>query len=136
MDTLAARTHEVLSGLPCQIRIHAQGLKRPFGEVVWLLVVGMGVKAVRHGRQFVKIGRFEPTSRVCSAYGVKDGPKPLSVREWTCRGCGTVHDRDVNAARNVATAGRAGALNACGGDVRQGSALAVAGETGTLRGAA
>jgi hypothetical protein len=30
------------------------------------------------------IGRFEPTSQVCSACGIKDGPKPLSVREWTC----------------------------------------------------
>ena len=43
-------------------------------------------KARRHGRAFGKIGRFEPTSQVCSACGVKDGPKPLSVREWTCGG--------------------------------------------------
>ena len=36
----------------------------------------------------------EPTSQVCSACGVKDGPKPLSVREWTCPHCATAHDRD------------------------------------------
>ena len=77
-------------------------------------------KARRHGRIFGKIGRFEPTSQVCSACGAKDGPKPLHVREWTCAACGTMHDRDVNAARNILAAGRADSLNACGGDVRPG----------------
>ena len=93
-------------------------------------------KAARYGRVFGKIGRFEPTSQVCSACGVKDGPKPLSVRQWTCAACGTVHDRDVNAARNILALGRRESLNACGGDVRRGTAPAVAGEAGTLRGAA
>jgi transposase len=93
-------------------------------------------KAARHFRSFARIGRFEPTSQVCSACGVKDGPKPLRVRVWTCGGCGTVHDRDVNAARNIVTAGRAGTLNACGDGVRPGPALAAVGEPGTRRGAA
>jgi transposase len=87
-------------------------------------------------RRFARIGRFEPTSQVCSACGVKDGPKPLGVREWACGACGTVHDRDVNAARNILAAGRADSQNACGGDIRPGAPLAVAGETGSLRGAA
>jgi len=93
-------------------------------------------KARKHGREFRKIGRFEPTSQVCSACGVKDGPKPLHVREWACAACGTVHDRDVNAAKNILALGRRESLNACGGDVRPGATLAVAGETGSLRGAA
>jgi len=93
-------------------------------------------KAARYGRRFARVGRFEPTSQVCSACGVKDGPKPLSVREWTCAACGAAHDRDMNAARNVLALGRRESLNACGGDVRRGTALAVAGEAGTLRGAA
>ena len=93
-------------------------------------------KAARYGRVFAKIGRFEPTSQVCSACGVKDGPKPLSVRRWTCAACATVHERDVNAARNILALGRRERLNACGGGVRRGTAPAVAGEAGTLRGAA
>jgi putative transposase len=93
-------------------------------------------KAEYYGRAFARIGRFEPTSQVCSACGVKDGPKPLHVREWTCPACGAVHDRDVNAARNILAAGRADRLNACGGQVRPASVLAPAGETGTHRGAA
>jgi putative transposase len=69
-------------------------------------------KAALYGREFRRIGRWEPTSQVCSACGVKDGPKPLSVREWQCKACGAVHDRDVNAARNIAALGRREALNA------------------------
>jgi putative transposase len=58
-------------------------------------------KTVKHGRELVRIGRFEPTSQVCSTCGVKDGPKPVHVREWTCTECGTLHDRDINAAINI-----------------------------------
>jgi IS605 OrfB family transposase len=93
-------------------------------------------KAERYGRVFGKIGRFEPTSQVCSTCGVTDGPKPPGVREWICAACGTVHDRDLNAAKNVLALGRGESLNACGGDVRPGQALVVTEEAGTLRGAA
>jgi putative transposase len=97
-------------------------------------------KAELHGREFRKIGRFEPTSQMCSACGVKDGAKPLAVREWECGACGTVHDRDVNAARNIrklghVAAGRAETRNACGGEVRPAVMLALAGEAGSRRGA-
>jgi putative transposase len=93
-------------------------------------------KAARYGRTFGKAGRFEPTSQVCSACGAKDGPKPLRGRAWTCAACGTVHDRDVNAAKNVLALGRRESQNACGGQVRPASALAPASEAGTHRGAA
>nr|WP_206037513.1 RNA-guided endonuclease TnpB family protein [Rhodococcus sp. HNM0569] len=73
-------------------------------------------KARRYGRAFVKIDRWFPSSQLCSACGVVDGPKPLSIREWTCP-CGAVHDRDLNAAINILAAGRAERLNACGGTV-------------------
>jgi putative transposase len=93
-------------------------------------------KARRYGRTFARTGRFEPASQVCSACGVKDGPKPLSVRTWTCAACGTTYDRYVNAARNVLALGRRESLNACGGTVRPAPVLASPGETGSLRGAA
>ena len=93
-------------------------------------------KAAWYGRTFHKIGRFEPTSQVCSACVVKDGPKPLSVREWACAECGTVHDRDVNAAKNILAAGRAERLNACGTGARPPLAVAAGAEAGTHRSAA
>jgi len=112
-------------------------LAKSVHDAGWSAFTGMlEYKAARHGRTFRRIGRFEPTSQVCSACGIKDGPKPLAVREWTCQACGTAHDRDVNAARNILALGRRERLNACGGTVRPGLALAGPGETGTRRGAA
>ena len=92
-------------------------------------------KAARYGRTFARIGRFEPTSQLCSACGVNDGPKLLCVREWQCTACGTVHDRDVNAARNILAAGRADNPNACGAGARPHPVAADA-EAGTHRSAA
>ena len=74
-------------------------------------------KAARYGRTLVKIDRWFPSSKLCSACGALAESMPLNVREWTCP-CGAVHDRDVNAARNILAAGRAERLNACGGTVR------------------
>ncbi|MEW2121138.1 RNA-guided endonuclease TnpB family protein [Streptomyces sp. NPDC005474] len=87
-------------------------------------------KAKRYGRTFVKIGRFEPTSQTCSTCGHRDGPKPLHVREWTCPVCGTVHDRDHNAAINVKQAAGL-AVSACGAPVRPGLVPAQREETGS-----
>jgi ribosomal protein L37AE/L43A len=102
----------------------------------WSAFVNMlEYKARLHGRAFRRIGRFEPTSQVCSACGVKDGPKPLHVRAWQCRGCGVWLDRDVNAAVNVARAAGL-AVSACGAQVRPGVIPAQRGEAGTLPGAA
>src|ERR1035437_1489984 len=112
-------------------------LAKSVHDAGWAAFVHMlEYKAKRHGRAFARTGRFEPTSQVCSACGTKDGPKPLGVRTWTCTACGAVHDRDLNAARNILALGRRERLNACGGGVRPGLAPAAASETGTHRGAA
>jgi putative transposase len=93
-------------------------------------------KAAQHGRQVVKVGRWVPTSQTCSVCGYRDGPKPLAIRAWACWECGAVHDRDVNAARNIlVAAGLAETRNACGGHVSPGATLAVVSEPGTHRGA-
>ena len=111
-------------------------LARSVADAGWSqLIRCVEEKAVQYGRTFARIGRLEPTSQVCSACGVKDGPKPLSVREWVCVTCGAVHDRDVNAAKNILAAGRAERLNACGADVRT-HLVAAGAETGTHRSAA
>ena len=87
-------------------------------------------KAARYGRTFIRIGRFEPTSQVCSQCGVKDGPKPLHVRVWTCGACGAVLDRDINAAVNVAKAAGL-AVTACRAQVRPGHVPAPRSEAGS-----
>jgi putative transposase len=107
-------------------------LAKSVHDAGWSSFVGMlEYKARLYGRGFHRIGRFVPTSQTCSACGVKDGPKPLHVREWTCNGCGTTHDRDVNAAVNVAKAAGL-AVTACGAQVRpEAWPLAQRGEAGT-----
>lgn len=113
-------------------------LAKSVHDAGWSQFVNMlEYKAARYGRTFAKVDRWAPTSQVCSACGVKDGPKPLHIREWTCGACGAHHDRDVNAARNILTlgkkvaAGRAETLNACGAQVRPGAIPAPRNETGT-----
>ncbi|SUD48907.1 transposase, IS605 OrfB family [Nocardia otitidiscaviarum] len=63
-------------------------------------------KAARYGRQFSKVDRWFPSTRMCSVCGAIGEKQPLHVREWTCT-CGTAHDRDLNAAINILAAGRA-----------------------------
>ena len=108
-------------------------LAKSVHDAGWPAFVSMlEYKARLCGREFHRIGRFEPTSQVCSACGVKDGPKPLHVRVWQCQGCGMWLDRDINAAVNVAKAAGL-AVTARGAQVRPGPSVpAQRGEAGTL----
>lgn len=70
--------------------------------------VGMGefrrqidYKARWYGRAVVEVDRWFPSSKTCSACGSHQEKMPLRVRQWTCPDCGTRHDRDVNAAKNI-----------------------------------
>jgi putative transposase len=108
-------------------------LAKSVHDAGWSSFVAMlEYKARLYGRQFHRIGRFEPTSQTCSACGAKGGPKPLHVRAWQCQECGAWLDRDVNAAVNVAMAAGL-AVTACGAQVRPGAMpQAPRSEAGTL----
>lgn len=85
-------------------------------------------KTTRAGKTLVVVDRWYPSSKTCSACGHLLNNLKLSVRHWTCPDCGTRHDRDVNAAKNILAAGRAVAGQnpgeACGAGVSpQGSSL-------------
>src|SRR5690348_6349864 len=73
-------------------------------------------KADWHGRTVIALDRFYPSSKTCSACGAIAAKMPLNVRAWECASCGTVHDRDVNAAKVILAAGLA--VSACGDGVR------------------
>ncbi|MBK8454804.1 MAG: RNA-guided endonuclease TnpB family protein [Thiofilum sp.] len=62
-------------------------------------------KANWAGRTYVEIGRFFPSSKRCSCCGFVKEKLPLDMRSWECPECGTTHDRDVNAARNILAVG-------------------------------
>jgi len=106
-------------------------LAKSVHDAGWSAFVGMlEYKARLYGRELRRIGRFEPTSRACSACGIVGGPKPLHVRAWQCPACGACLDRDINAAVNVARAAGL-AVTACGAQVRPGFAPAQRREAGT-----
>ena len=63
-------------------------------------------KVARRGGTVIRVDRWAPTSKVCSGCGHRRDDMPLSVRSWTCAECGSEHDRDVNAAKNVLALGR------------------------------
>jgi len=71
-------------------------------------------KCERYGREVRIVGRWEPTSQVCSGCGHQWGSMGLGVREIVCERCGEVHDRDINAAKNVVAAGLAETQNGRG----------------------
>lgn len=73
------------------------------GSASWSSFVRMlDYKSEWYGVNLLRVGRFDPTSQLCSACGYRNpDTKDLSVREWTCPVCGTRHDRDVNAAVNI-----------------------------------
>jgi putative transposase len=79
-------------------------------------------KCERYGRRLVVIDRWYPSSKTCSACGHLLTDLSLSARSWRCPSCGTRHDRDVNAAKNILAAGLAVARDypgdACGAEVR------------------
>lgn len=54
-----------------------------------------------NGKNFLQIGRFEPSSKTCSACGFVNKELTLKERSWLCPSCGREHDRDINAAINI-----------------------------------
>ncbi|MET0466858.1 MAG: RNA-guided endonuclease TnpB family protein [Chitinophagaceae bacterium] len=59
-------------------------------------------KAERNNKKVISIDRFAPSSKTCSCCGHKLEKLKLDIREWKCPNCYTMHDRDINAAKNIA----------------------------------
>ncbi|MGI5165276.1 RNA-guided endonuclease InsQ/TnpB family protein [Spirillospora sp. CA-253888] len=93
-------------------------LARAISDAAWRqLRTMLEYKADWYGRELIVIDRWYPSTKQCSRCGAVTRTVPLHMREWRCH-CGTVHDRDVNAARNILAAGLAESRNACGAGVR------------------
>lgn len=73
-------------------------------------------KAERYGRKVVKIDRWFPSSKMCSDCGHINSAVVLGVFDWICPECGSIHDRDDNAAKNIKAVGQT--VSAHGGTVR------------------
>lgn len=78
-----------------------RSLARSISDVGWSeFVRQLEYKAVWNGKTVIRIGRFDPSSKLCTC-GVINRTLKLSDRVWTCDACGATHDRDVLAANNI-----------------------------------
>lgn len=106
----------VVEDLSVKGMVRNHKLAKYISDCAWgKLVNQLDYKCQWYGRTLVKVDRWFPSSKLCSSCGHKADSMPLSVRAWTCPLCGTVHDRDINAAQNLLAVGHT--VTACGASV-------------------
>ncbi|MGV9456444.1 RNA-guided endonuclease TnpB family protein, partial [Streptomyces sp. NPDC003635] len=107
----------VIEDLAIRNMVKNRRLARAISDAAWAdLRSLLEYKARWYGREVIAVDRWFPSSRLCSACGALQDRMPLNVRAWTCAGCGTTHDRDVNAAKNILAVGLTASV--CGAGVR------------------
>jgi putative transposase len=107
----------VIEGLAVRDMVKNRSLARAISDASWMEFRSkLTCEADWYGRTVVVVDRWYPSSKMCSRCGHLLDVLPLGVREWTCPGRADLHDRDIDAARNIPAAGRA--VTACGGGVR------------------
>jgi putative transposase len=106
----------VIEDLSVRNMVKNRSLARAVPDAAWTDFRSLlEYKAQWYGRGVIAVDRWFPSSKLCSACGTLQERMPLHVRTWTCD-CGTVHDRDVNTAKNLLAAGLA--VTACGAGAR------------------
>ncbi|HIZ39663.1 MAG TPA: transposase, partial [Candidatus Anaerobutyricum stercoris] len=114
-DHLHKVSHEIISenqvvvseNLQIKNMVKNHHLAKAISDVSWYeLTRQLEYKAKWNGRKYIKIDTFYASSQLCSSCGYKNVEvKNLSVRKWVCPQCGAIHDRDINAAKNILAKG-------------------------------
>lgn len=92
----------VLEDLAIKSMVKNHNLAQAISDVSWGSFISMlKYKAAWHKRQVIQIDRWYPSSKTCSSCHHLLPSLSLSTREWACPSCGEVHDRDMNAAKNI-----------------------------------
>lgn len=108
LTTRIIRENQVvcLESLKVKNMVRNHKMAKAIHDVAWgELIRQLNYKAVWYGRSVSAIDQWFPSSKLCHDCGHKMDKMPLSIREWTCPSCGTVHDRDENAAQNIESEG-------------------------------
>ena len=100
-DTICMEDLNV-KGMAAAAAVKNHCLARAIGEQGWSDFKRIcEYKCGTFGKHFIQIGRFQPSSKICSVCGATNHGLKLSSRSWQCASCSTIHDRDVNAAINI-----------------------------------
>jgi len=107
----------VLEDLNVSGMVRNRKLARAISQQGWSqFVTFLKYKGTLYGREVIQVDRFYPSSKTCSSCGTIQQELPLNIREWTCDTCGSHHDRDINAAKNLMALGTS--VTVFGGDIR------------------
>jgi putative transposase len=104
ISTQLIKSHDSVATENLNIKgmLQNHNLSQSISDVGWGMFVDMlKYKSEWYGKNILQIGRFEPSSKTCHICGNINKELELKDREWICNGCGTVHDRDFNAAINI-----------------------------------
>lgn len=93
----------VVESLKVKNMLKNSRLAKSISDVSWAKFINyLSYKSEWYGRELIKIDTFFPSSQLCSICGYKNKEvKDLSIREWECSECHSIHDRDVNASKNI-----------------------------------
>lgn len=103
-SAITAKNHSLIAVEDLAVRnmVRNRNLARAISDAGWAeLLCQIEYKQLWKGGDVVKVGRYFPSSKLCSVCGFLAETMPLSVRKWKCGGCGVSHDRDINAAKNI-----------------------------------
>lgn len=107
---------DMLASKDLKTRKAAKAFRRKLLDIGWSDFLSvLEHKCVKHGKKLVKMDRWYASSKTCSSCGHVHKELKLSDTRWTCPVCGEIHDRDLNAAKNIH---RVGTSSLASGTVR------------------